>query len=505
MAIIKSNNHVLLLVIALLFISPVYGQKFYCDDFTFTSTDETMLPGVLVSKNSPPKGNQINEGLSPGNSHSSTELLRSHSSNSWLGTFSPNGLYSNKSTASTDYLNTPERFVNRAMNAKFSHTDSLVDWRQPKVSDKPLSPYFPNPALPRELTQSINASTKPYGASDFENKPLIIKKPNNFRIITPALVRDEIKTSIKDVKLAYTLYDIYLPKSDSCTESVVNRYDIDYYSIKSPDTYKLVKEFIDSEMDFAKKHPSLSIAMYKDFVSTARELLSKCYIPAEKSSFSKQYNVLRKVGAIYIDEEPVCTGLIFNSANKVLTARHCFETIAKGMAFKQAWFKPANGVDAHQVCAISEKAALDLNQFSSAEKDQIFIRIAAKDTPAGNVKIASRESLSPLGKGNSFDNLPTELRQISLFEFARLVSPYEFNSGFVESVTGSCMALAKENGCFIHTCSTIPGGSGASIFLAHTDQLTLIGTHIGASSDNTDCTSDKRVKFNVATYIRGLR
>jgi V8-like Glu-specific endopeptidase len=241
----------------------------------------------------------------------------------------------------------------------------------------------------------------------------------------------------------------------------------------------------------------------EDFVDATREVLANCYIPAEESMFAQHHAILKSIGTIYDGVNPICTALLVARDGKILTARHCFDSLTKRTSDKiksALLFKPANDNNTYEICSILERNAF-LNKSRLAKDDQVVARIAKGDfSPAILIIPPSSELTTP--DTRKPENSPASLVQISQFPFASLVFPERFKSGFVQSISSSCIVLSKEAGCFSHTCSATFGGSGSSIFFSTMDNLSLAGTHIGDSTNNyDDCTLPYELQLNSGTYI----
>ncbi|WP_143517861.1 trypsin-like serine protease [Pseudomonas sp. PICF141] len=327
-----------------------------------------------------------------------------------------------------------------------------------------------------------------------------------YKTIPDEKLKTEIEKLIKDEKKSGELADLFNSTGKKCTKQITDQYQLEFNALDGPDFFQFTRDLINNEQLFKESHPGVVIDKYKSFIKTTKKLLDNCYLPAELSEFGKKHNLLNSIGSIYNENMPICTGLIFKKNNHVLTARHCFEFLKNIELQKNLrnnlWFKKASEDNEYQVCAILERDALDKRKFDKAIDDQVVIRIAAPSTNAPPIEIVSRNSIKIPSADTSPANKPTSLLQISLFPFAKLIRPETFKSGFVQSTNPACIALSKEEGCFGHTCSAIRGGSGASIFLAESNNISLVGTHIGADSKALpDCKAPQQRQINSATYI----
>lgn len=330
-------------------------------------------------------------------------------------------------------------------------------------------------------------------------------KYSPYKTISDSKLKAEIEKLIKDTKKADELAGLFDSIGNKCTDQITNQYKVEFNALDGPDLFQFTRDLINNEQLFKESHPGAHIDKYKSFIRTTAKLLDNCYFPAELSEFSKKHNLLNSIGSIYNESTPICTGLIFKKNNHVLTARHCFEFLKNIELQKNLrdnlWFKKASEDNEYQVCAILERDALDIRKFDKAIDDQVIIRIAAPSTNAPPIEIVSRNSIKIPSTDTNLVNKPTSLLQISLFPFANLIRPETFKSGFVQSTNPACIALSKEEGCFGHTCSAIRGGSGASIFLAESNNISLVGTHIGDSKVLDDCKAPQQRQINSATYI----
>lgn len=331
-------------------------------------------------------------------------------------------------------------------------------------------------------------------------------KYSPYKTIPDEKIQTEIEKIVKNKKNSGELADLFKSQGSKCTEQTTREYRLAYNAISGPDIFRFTKELINNEQSFKESHSGVPIKKYKSFIKATEKLLDNCYLPIEKSTFSKSHKLFDSIGSIYSESTPICTGLVFRKNNHVLTARHCFEFIKYIELQKNLrdslWFKKAGEENEYQVCSILEKDALDRSKFEKAIDDQVVIRIAAPITDARNIELISRDAIKIPSADASLTNMPTSLIQISLFPFASLIRPDTFKSGFVQGTNPACIALSIEEGCFGHSCNAIPGGSGASIFLAESTDLSLVGTHIGDSQSKSDCKIPKQRQINVATYVK---
>lgn len=331
------------------------------------------------------------------------------------------------------------------------------------------------------------------------------RNPSPYRTIPDQKIDGLILGRVGNKDTATLLADFLKSKDNKCTRQITNQYQLAFNAIDAREIYEKTKKFVSNEEVFRLEHSQDVFEKYKKFVFWAGELLDKCYIPAESSDFVRRHNALQVLGSISHEGTPFCTGTLVKSGNHVLTARHCFQFFSNLELQKNLrgkfWFKLAGSSDEYQVCAVVGKSALNGSKFEKAIDDQVMVRIASPVNITTTINLIQRDELKAVTKDTTVDKPPTKLIQISLFPFSSLVRPGGFKSGFVQGANPACVALSKEAGCFAHTCSAIRGGSGASIFLAEAETMSLVGTHIGDSEMLPDCKAPQHLQVNAATYI----
>jgi len=436
---------------------PVSADKFYCDNRTIVAaSQETSLLGEVVTSK-----NNIELQVLMTDAHTPTDTRR---------LLSPNTV-----VLEVGQMTTP------GFSKSFKSLSGMI---------------------PMNLKFSIDQGVDGAARASYVDRP---GKPSPFKTMPDEKIQEEIGRIIADKKSADKLADLLKSQGGQCTTKITSKYRLAYNAISGPDMFRFAKQLLDDEQSFKKNHPGISVDKYKAFIQSAGSLLDSCYLPAEGAQFSNDHKLFDLIGSIYTDQLPICSGLIFNKGNHVLTARHCFEFVShvelQRNSRDRLWFKKAGGEDEYQICAILEKDALDRTKFEKASDDQVMVRIAAPITNAPNIAVISSDAIKVPSGDEGGPDTPTQLIQISLFPLASLIRPTTFKTGFVQGSNPSCVALSKEQGCFGHSCSAIPGGSGASIFLAKATTLSLVGTHIGDSQSKSDCKIPGQRQVNVAAYI----
>lgn len=239
------------------------------------------------------------------------------------------------------------------------------------------------------------------------------------------------------------------------------------------------------------------------YKESLKEILDKCYLPAENSNFVKKSYLLDKIGQIVLGDFTLCTGLEIGENQTALTARHCFFRGRIPLDEKELlniWYKPARNNDRYQVCGIIEPLALNNSSLESVANDQVLIRIAK----GGGVKVDVMDEKSLVSTSDEkYGEDETRLTQVSYIPLATEIDPFRYRSGFFTDISASCAAISKDKGCFSHFCRAVSGGSGSPLFLSNATNLILVGTHVGSfsgSQDTTDC--KKMYGKNIAAYPR---
>ncbi|WP_152623769.1 trypsin-like serine peptidase [Pseudomonas sp. PI1] len=320
--------------------------------------------------------------------------------------------------------------------------------------------------------------------------------------------------TMPDNKIKSTVLELYPDISKKTIDTIVSPNEsCDNYTTENYKTARSIiyssKELFIGTINYLKTNnfPSEFTSSQKqkilDFIDVTREILTSCYIPAEESRFAQSHAILKSIGTIYDGVNPICTALLIGRQGKILTARHCFDSLNQQVQKESQanlWFQPAYENNTYQICSILEKNALS-KEPKLAKDDQVIARIAPGNFSPTAITIPPPSELKTPSKSSPEIN-PTPLVQISQFPFSSLVLPKIFKSGFVQSINPSCIILSKESGCFSHTCSATPGGSGAPIFFIQPNILALAGTHIGDSADDySDCSLPHELQMNGGTYI----
>lgn len=366
----------------------------------------------------------------------------------------------------------------------------------------------------QNLAQSSAAEGGVRYIHHFRQTPEIVQSPENWlEKFNPNKGLYPYKTT-PDNKIESTVLELY-PKTprktiDSITSpnGSCDNYTTENYKTAHSIIYSS-KELFAGTINYLKTNnlPSELTSSQKkkilDFIDATREVLTSCYIPAEESKFAQSHAILKSIGTIYDGINPICTALLVGSQGRILTARHCFDSLSqRNLKESQSslWFQPAYENNTYQICSILEKNALS-KDLKLAKDDQVIARIAPGNFSPTAITIPPPETIKT-PNSSSPEIKPTPLVQISHFPLSSLILPERFKSGFVQSINPSCIIISKESGCFSHTCSATPGGSGAAIFISQPKTLALAGTHIGDSPDNySDCRLPHDFQMNGGTFI----
>jgi hypothetical protein len=268
----------------------------------------------------------------------------------------------------------------------------------------------------------------------------------------------------------------------------------------------LARAFYENKEKFIKDHEARDVATFTAYLAATRTLLERCFSPAEQGDFEARHHALKQIGRLTYGNSAECTATIIGDGQYVITARHCFRPLIRSPNLAvDIWFKPSSSEHRYAVCAIADTDALLPNKISSAESDQVLVRVAPTGIKPQPVKIAVLDDIMTTADGKMGKNAaPTLLASVSYFPLAPVVYPDKFRSGYV-SATSVCAATAKGPSCFSHICSAVAGGSGSPIFEAAASGITLVGTHVGGSADvGQSCQQARGVQTNTAAAINTM-
>jgi hypothetical protein len=269
-----------------------------------------------------------------------------------------------------------------------------------------------------------------------------------------------------------------------------------------------VGEYLSNTVKFLGEHGAYTGTVMKEYIAATKSMLSSCYTPVEDSEFgARNKSIFNQLGSLTSGIDSHCTGLLVGSGQYILTARHCFFKDSSAQLLDKSvtsdmWFRPISSKDRFQACAISNAGREILTKSTYARSDQILVRIAKGATKPSQLHYVSQADLKSIADYSpGATDAPTLLVQISEFPLAKLLEPTKFSSGFVLTSVGICAATTKDDGCFVHMCRAIGGGSGSALFVANANELKLVGTHIGGASSNySDCKKGALTNLNVGTY-----
>jgi hypothetical protein len=215
----------------------------------------------------------------------------------------------------------------------------------------------------------------------------------------------------------------------------------------------------------------------KIFMVAAEEFVSTC-LTTDFHRKEIESKIFSSVGTISDGSQRYCTALLV-ARGKVLTARHCFvsetsDLVASDTFISGHWFELSNSPNRHQICGISkpivQKKTYPMND------DWILVSIAS-----GSNELRPAESaVSSLSLGD----------YLILPMLNRFKDDMNKPLRLWNSSTDSCRVTALGESCFLHGCQSLPGASGAPIFVARQnsqDELTLsfVGIHVAALTDGS--------------------
>jgi len=264
-----------------------------------------------------------------------------------------------------------------------------------------------------------------------------------------------------------------------------------------------VSEYRANPMAFKASRGQGLFDALQDYVDKTKTLLANCYRPAEASEFFVKNHLDESLGSLIVHSVPFCTGLTVGPGTYVLTARHCFmthdepATVLPKELLADMWFQPIKSKDRYQLCAVADADAFTEAKTANLSADQVLVRLAKTTGSTARIRTLPAASLQQLSDAGHDSKAPTLLMSFSMFPLASQLDS-RFTTGFVEATSGGCAVIAKGNGCFLHQCGVVEGGSGSPLFARDTPTLTLAGSHIGFRQSGADCKD--MAKGNIATY-----
>lgn len=220
--------------------------------------------------------------------------------------------------------------------------------------------------------------------------------------------------------------------------------------------------------------------------------------------------VLRSVGVLRnaLDNRVFCGGVLVDK-DTVITARHCFIQASVGFNLNYAYIslgyiyfhRGHDEANSAQIASLIPPLE-DLTKPVTLEQDFVFLKL---DKPiAGRPELSFRRPKAGerLWIPGYFEHHSPELQSLFSASLTGRVTP-DWYSGLRATKGSKCIVLDSIDSCFVHTCQTVPGFSGAPIIsLTQSDKenhIVVVGLQSRTQSASDRCSNRVSINFNSAT------
>lgn len=393
-------------------------------------------------------------------------------------------------------------------------------WKEISKNSEPKSQMFnfnstgadrPSRAKDATLAEKFltSESTNKYSASNPVIPPSITRLPNQYERHSRAeeryqtvegakadnMIAEVIGTSGGNGKEWTTPTAEMRKKQEECDAALTsgkNAFDEFKYGHARRTRLSIVKVEYDSFDSWFKKQKNIDEPT-RLFSAKYSNSMQKCYTTKAPDDFPPV--LAKRLGALIIPEgKRQCSGMQL-STDTILTAAHCLQRNNKKRNVRSAnsieltayKFELSGGAQ------FAVKSVESGGATQNLEDQWIILKTAPMPAPEGILPLSTNAAEIKTGDEMLIAGL------ISVIDQEKF-SP-RYSQGY------SCRALYATSGCLIHTCNSVPGLSGAPLFVKHSNQWRFAGVHVRTTDESdyseTQCQHPAQAKVKYVSANGG--